>query len=464
MHPSLISIYDRMPVPLQDLAISAYGMRLRRTRYGRESARHRQQLDNFYLASPSKQESLQNELLRGILTTAFESVPYYQSLGVANRIDLTTVTARSLPTVLPILDRSVLRARNSEFFSTKLKNRDFRQIGTSGTSGSPLNVRVSIDALKHNYAHFYRFLNQAGVDPFERSATFAGRTILGSNVSNNIYWRRNFAMNDLLCSSYHISRDTAHQYLCALGNWNPTYIDSYPSAIYELALAATTEDIKHTVRPKCIITSSETLFDYQRKVIEDCFKCKVYDHYGNAEMGAWITETSNHEYQASPTYSIVEVVREDGQPAQPGETGELVCTNLFNHAMPLLRYRIGDRVRLASNVHDNSIGAIGPVIQQIEGRTDDTIILADGTRVGRLDPVFKGVTGIVETQIIQKTYSHFEIKYVPDTDFDPQSLKMISSELHLRLGSDSEIDFIQGSDIPKTSSGKMRAVVSELGN
>ena len=417
MHPSLISIYDRMPVPLQDLAISAYGMRLRRTRYGRESARHRQQLDNFYLASPSKQESLQNELLRGILTTAFESVPYYQSLGVANRIDLTTVTARSLPTVLPILDRSVLRARNSEFFSTKLKNRDFRQIGTSGTSGSPLNVRVSIDALKHNYAHFYRFLNQAGVDPFERSATFAGRTILGSNVSNNIYWRRNFAMNDLLCSSYHISRDTAHQYLCALGNWNPTYIDSYPSAIYELALAATTEDIKHTVRPKCIITSSETLFDYQRKVIEDCFKCKVYDHYGNAEMGAWITETSNHEYQASPTYSIVEVVRE---------------------------------------------GSFTAAARSLS--TDDTIILADGTRVGRLDPVFKGVTGIVETQIIQKTYSHFEIKYVPDTDFDPQSLKMISSELHLRLGSDSEIDFIQVSDIPKTSSGKMRAVVSELGN
>tara|TARA_R110002049_G_scaffold85482_13_gene217243 strand:+ start:4864 stop:6225 length:1362 start_codon:yes stop_codon:yes gene_type:complete len=451
-----------MPVPLQDLAISVYGFRLRNARYGKDAEKHRQELEYFYSVSSAEQEQLQNGMLRRILKTAFDTVPYYQSLRLKSQVDLSTITAKSISTILPVLDRSVLRATNGEFFSTQFEKREYREIGTSGTSGSPLKVRVSLDALKHNYAHFYRFLGQAGVSPFDRSVTFAGRTILGRGRPNNVFWRKNYAMNDLLCSSYHISRGTAKLYLDAMGRWDPQFIDSYPSAIYELALSAQREGITHTVRPKCIITSSETLYGHQRAVIEECFKCKVYDHYGNAEMGAWLTEDSDGIYQANPTYSIVEVIRDDGMPAQPGEVGELVCTNLFNHAMPLIRYKVGDRVRLASNSIVDDGGPVRPRIEQIEGRSDDTIVLRDGTNVGRLDPVFKGVSGIIETQIIQKTHEYFLVKYVPDSNFKPSELEKIFEELQLRLGKDAKIEFNEVVEIEKTSSGKLRAVISEL--
>jgi phenylacetate-CoA ligase len=78
------------------------------------------------------------------------------------------------------------------------------------------------------------------------------------------YWRKNYAMNKLMFSSYHSSTETIPFYIKSLEDWQPIFIDSYPSAIYEIALFINANKVKHSIQIKAVVTSSKTLGGHQR--------------------------------------------------------------------------------------------------------------------------------------------------------------------------------------------------------
>ena len=144
---------------------------------------------------------------------------------------------------------------------------------------------------------------------------------------------------------------------------------------------------------------------------------------------------------------------------QPGESGELVATGLVNSVMPLIRYRTGDRVRLGREPCE--CGRAFPVLAEVEGRIDDTLYRQDGTPVGRLDPVFKGGSGIVEAQIIQHGSGNVTVRVVPAADYSEQHRNWIMYEIGKRMGRGLEVDVEAVSSIPRTASGKFKAVIRE---
>ena len=99
---------------------------------------------------------------------------------------------------------------------------------------------------------------------------------------------------------------------------------------------------------------------------------------------------------AHPLAGVTEILRPDGTPAPPGEMGEVVLTGLVNYAMPLIRYRVGDTARFATESCPCGRGM--PVIEEIGGRLDDFVYTRERGFLGRLDPVLKGVRNIVESQ------------------------------------------------------------------
>jgi phenylacetate-CoA ligase len=87
-----------------------------------------------------------------------------------------------------------------------------------------------------------------------------------------------------------------------------------------------------------------------RQRLESVWHARAYDHAGMTEVGAYAFECAAQSgLHVNELEFIAEVLEpETGRPVAPGEVGELTLTNLGRWGSPVLRYRSGDRVRVAA--------------------------------------------------------------------------------------------------------------------
>jgi len=455
------TIYNHSPIFIQNLLISAYGYRLKKVRHTQRFKQYCTSLMKSQYLTAEELRNLQENLFQRIISEAASNVPYYKALLKGMALNTTKINLDNYTSIFPIITKETLRKNPKEFINKTKQPYKIVTINTSGTSGTPLSITSTTDALQHNYAFFNRCLNWAGVKYGDKCATFAGRVFIPPTQNKPPYWRYNIASNTILCSSYHISPKTIPLYIKALEKFNPTFIDSYPSALYEIAQFIIQSNLTHHIRPKCIITSSETLFDFQRVALEQAFHCKVFDHLGSAEMVTLISQCEHGHYHFNLEFGLFEILDNDNSPVPIGTPGRLICTSLINPIMPLIRYELGDSVSLSPDSCE--CGRHFPVVASIAGRTDDMIIGCDGRKIGRLDPIFKKMSSdIKETQIIQPDLTNITIKIVADPGYDKKNTIDIINELKCRAGDCIQYHVEYVDTIPKTSAGKFRTVISQI--
>lgn len=446
-----MALYSRAPVWLQDILISAYGLRLLRLRYGRTGHRTLTWLNQSQWTSAADVRSHQLSALSEVVARAASDVPFYRRRGL-KAIDFDSIEQLR---ELPLLTKSEIQRAGRDMIADSYRGRKLSEVHTGGTTGKPLAIYCDRATLQRNYAFFSRFKSWAGIAPGSRVATFAGRTLVPLN-SGAPYWRHNRAANTLLFSSYHIGLKTLPSYVQALIDFRPSLIDSYPSSIEPIARYVLRHDIMG-IRPKVVITSSETLFPATRELIERAFGCRVFDHYGGAEMAALIAQCEEGTYHIAPEFGVVEILR-DGLPVAPGERGEIVATGLINPVMPLIRYATGDYGVLGNGVC--RCGRAGDILESIEGRMDDVIITPEGTLVGRLDPIFKAVSSLHETRIVQDSADHVRVEIVVVGNFSRAMEQELEAQLRARLGPTMRIDIVRVPSIERTGRGKLRTTVN----
>jgi phenylacetate-CoA ligase len=449
-----VPLYFRLPVWAQNAAISAYGWRLRRLRYGPEQQRTLQALRDSQWTSRADLERLQCAELTRVVKHAARTVPLYVDLGQADSPIESLEQLRDLP----VLEKDSLRGPRATITSSDFGGHSLLEIHTGGTTGKPLTIYCDRGTLQRNYAFFSRFLEWTGVPSRPRVATFAGRTLVPPDREGPPFWRHNAAMKQLLLSSYHLSPASVPEYARELARFAPQLIDSYPSSLEPIAryLDRTGEP---EIRPTAVITSSETLDDSTRRLLKRVFGCQVFDHYGAAEMAAFVSQCEHGSYHVNPEFGVVEVLK-DGVPVALGESGEIVATGFINPVMPLIRYATGDWA--VQGPDECGCGRQFPTLVRIEGRLDDVIETPDGRLVGRLDPIFKSIKGIRETRIVQDRPDHVRVEIIPDETFDSEDARMLRQELARRLGPSMAIDIVPVERIPRTGRGKLRTVVNEL--
>ncbi len=452
--------YEASPIVLQHTLTTVYGACLQRRRYGGCQQAAMGRLRSSQYESSKTLEELQFASFKAILAHAYEYVEFYEKTWRERGIHPNDIKGPNDILRLPIVTKEDIRANPEQFVSKAYRRSSLVPIHTSGTTGTPLTLWMASDAIQKNYAFFARALEWAGVRVGDRSSTFAGRTLIPGRQKGPPYWRYNLCNNNLLFSSYHISDETVPAYLRKLSQWDPVFIDSYPSSIYAIARHCLETESAHRVSPRAIITSSETLLEYQRETVEQAFGCRVFDQYGAAEMAAFISQCEYGAYHVHPEYAVVEILQ-GGRPVMPGEAGELICTGLLNYAMPLIRYRIGDTATASDQ--SCACGRNFPLIGSLTGRTDDILTTSDGRRIGRLDPVFKGLHTIKETQIVQRSFTNVLLKIVKGEGFRNEEIDILIGELRKRLGEEMTFDVEYLEQIPKTSAGKFRSVVSMIG-
>jgi phenylacetate-CoA ligase len=258
-------------------------------------------------------------------------------------------------------------------------------------------------------------------------------------------------------SAYHLKLETARYYVDALRSHAVEWIHGYPSTLSILARFIIDNDLPKAPSVRVITTGAENLSTQQRRVIESAFGVPVFQHYGQAEAVANISECQHGRMHVDEDFSAVEFVQMNPK----SNEYKIIGTNWTNTAFPLIRYDTGDIASLSSEACP--CGKLGRIVKNIDGRKEDFVQLPSGAQVGRLDHIFKDLVHIREAQIYQKDMSTVTLRIVKGDRYDEFCTEScLRIEAVKRLGSAIKINIEYFNCIEKTGSGKLRFVVSEL--
>jgi phenylacetate-CoA ligase len=460
----LKSLYDRAPAFAQNLLLSAYSYRLDRQRYGGEYARYYDFLTRSQRFSREELLEYQGEKLRELVAHAYSTVPYYRELFDSINLKPTDIRGTEDLHKIPLLRKEEFKDNPQRLMSTKYDPRDLVKGHTSGTTGSPLDVWYDKAGIYIAYAALARHYDWAGcrlARDGDRVAVARGNMIVPVQVRKPPYWRYNWYHNQLLLSTFHMSPGTLDYYFNELERFRPSVLDGYPSTLYVLAKHLQNSGRKFPLR--AAITSSETLFDFQRETIEESFECRVFDYYALAERSAFAGECEHHfKRHLAMEYAVAEVTDDKGEPLPAGTEGLLVGTSLHNKGMPLIRYVTNDRTAILPEACP--CGRALELMEEVTTKAEDTITLRDGRLISPsvLTHPFKPLHTIRESQIVQTDYDRVLVKVVKGEGYSDSDTNHLVTELADRLGQNVEIVVEFPDALDRTSSGKFRWVVSNV--
>lgn len=459
MKDRLLEHYQRLPGPMRSMIASLRGLQLRSRRYGRKTMLLVEQALERERWSPQQWKTWKEERLDFMLDRAASRVPYYRDHWAERRRRGDNASWNYLEN-WPILEKETVRENARAFIADDRDARRLFHSHTSGTSGKPLDLWYGKDTARLWYALFEaRCRRWYGVSRKHRWAILGGQLIASASQRRPPFWVWNAALNQLYMSSYHLAPDLIPHYLDALRRYRVDYLYGYSSALHELAqhaLQTGRDDLKMVVA----ITNAEPVFDYQREAIERAFQCRVRETYGMAEMVAGASECEAGSMHLWPEASEVEVDRTDLESGN-SRSGYLIATGLLNADMPLVRYRIGDRVTLKDEGETCICGRTLSMLEAVEGRADDILRTADGRSIGRLDPVFKAQLPIREAQIIQESFDLIRVRYVPSSEFTSAAGRSIVERLQARMGN-VKVILEETEKVPRGANGKFRAVICAI--
>jgi phenylacetate-CoA ligase len=449
MSSRLLKVYHRLPPKARSAVATLRGWYLLRSRYGKGSAALSAEARERDEWTPQQWKTWVEERVAYMLHRAATRVPYYRNLWQERR----RRGDRAAWDVLahwPLLEKNAVRMHPRDFLAEDCDPRRMFREHTSGTTGTPVLIWRSRESLEQLYAIADdRTCGWENIPRGVRWARLGGQLVTPVRQRRPPFWVWNAAMRQLYLSSYHLAPDLIPHYLDALARYRITYIAGYPSSVFALAQEALR--LKYDLPMLAIHTNAEPLLPVQRETIAAAFKCPVRETYGMAESVAAASECPHGTLHQWPEFGHVEVMPD----------GELVCTGLLNPDMPLIRYRVGDR----GNVADQAPCSCGrglPRMGAVDGRRDDVLVTPDGRLVGRLDPVFKGTHAIREAQIIQEALDHVRVLLSPAPGFTKGDATEMIENLLDRMGGDVRVTVELVDALPRTSNGKVRAVVCNV--
>jgi len=455
---SLLAAYQALPPSLQSVAASARGLYLRRWRYSRRTDRDVEAILERDTWNAHQWRAWREERLAAVLDRAATRVPYYRDQWQARRRRGDRAAWDVLPN-WPILEKAPLRQNAHAFVADDRRPRSMFHEHTSGTTGTPLDLWWSRETVLAWYALFEaRWRRWYGVTRRDRWAIIGGQLVTPVLRTRPPFWVWNAALRQLYLSAYHVAPASVPQYLHAMQRYGVRYIFAYPSALYALARAADPA-LARSLGLVVMIANAEPVLAHQREVIEETFGCPLRETYGMSEIVTAASECASRQLHLWADAGVLEVIQ-GGEPVPPGSTGDLVGTGLVNMDMPLIRYRVGDRGAVAAD--DRCACGRGlPVLLAVEGRIDDVLYTRDGRAIGRMDPVFKSQSPILEAQIIQESLDAVRLVLVPGPGYSDADGGVLARRIRERLG-DVVVVVERAASIPRTANGKLRAVVCAI--
>ena len=461
----LKALYGRTPVGVQNLLLTAYSAKLDQQRYSGRFSEFQALLLRMETADEDEVRAYQDAQLRNIVDHAYRTVPYYTRLLDERRLKPVDIRSAADLWKLPVLTKAVLKANFNDLWSRAFDRADLVDGHTSGTTGTPMEVLYDAGMVAMTYAALDRQYRWAGCQMRrfgDKVAVLRGNIIVPLAQQRPPFWRVNWYHNQLLLSNFHMSPKNLPAYFQEMRRFSPTVLDGYPSSLYVFAKVLLNQGERLPLR--AVLTSSETLFDFQREAMEQAFECQVFDYYGAAERVVFAAECGNRQgHHVFPEYGVTEIVDETGQPLSDGIEGTMVGTSIQNYGMPLLRYVTSDRTALTGR--PCPCGRPLALMQEVTTKAEDVLRLKDGRLISPsvLTHPFKPLNQIDGSQLVQTALDRLVVRLVPRHDFTPAHSERLIRDLKARLGQDMEIEIELVQELPRTEAGKFKWVISEVG-
>lgn len=390
--------------------------------------------------------------VRALLSYATTHVPYYQARDEYRR------PLRNLAELadLPIIDKNTVLDHGPEnWHAPGMTARQFQTDRTSGTSGRVIEVRHDVRAYGYHGATVMRRFLVSGYRPWWRIVQF-------KPFPRPVRWFQRLGVfpRTVIDSALETSRlrDAALRA-------RPHVLMGYPVVLRSFLRSLDDEQRAQLSRTlRLVLPDSELLTDQGRQVLERDFGVPVFDEYSAYEVLTMASQCRHGGMHIDEDRVWVEVLDEDGRPLPEGEEGDVVVTHFRERAMPLIRYRVGDRA-----LHCPAgcpCGQRTSLLELRSGRTGEFVTLPDGR------PIFPGTflgvgmftPGVAESMVHQDATGRITVSLVVDGRTG-LSFDEVATEYHRRLeghvGARVELDFREVDRVAITPGGKARFLTSE---
>ena len=451
----LQGLYDRFPVPAQTLMTSARGWFLSNIRYSGATFRYLADLREHEKWSRDDVAAFQLKALQKTITQAWATVPYYKDepfRSIRTFDDLRRI---------PVLDRETVRRNHHDFLSTSVPAHRRIRAGTTGTTGGNLKVAYTEELARANWAILLRQWAWAGVLPLCPRVTLFGAKIVPSDRTKPPYWTSNLPERQALMSIFHLSPNTAPEYLAFLRTRQGSVLEGFPSVLSILADFVLERGA--TIPMRVAFTSGEPLYPWIREKIETAFETKVFDSYGMTEYCGAIQQCAHGRMHLVPEFGFLEIIDEHNQPVRDGEEGYFVWTGFLNPAMLLVRYRIGDRGRWQAD-EPCPCGVSFPLVIPTITRESEILQCADGRLFSprALNQLLKEATSMRSCQFVHDRPERVIVRAVSSSGKGPEEMMGIRTQLEQLLGPSMRVTAEIASQPVLLPGGKIPLIINQF--
>lgn len=453
------SLYSRLPIFMQNWLCIARGHQLQAQRYP-----PRYSIDFEELIKSEKRDraailAYKEEQTFRILDYAYKHCPYYRETFRRAGLTPSDFTCLADLAKFPTLGKEDVRTYWTGLISDEYDRRTLIPYHTSGSTGKALDFYWTRDSLSFYWATVWRGRRRCGIEKGDLHLNFTGKLVVPLTQHRPPYWRYNGALNQYMLNMQHITAAKVPDIVRFLNETDFRFIVGYPSIIYSFCQFVDELGLDIRRVPPVMFPSAEKLYDYQREQIARTFPgIRIMEHYGFSENAASASKCLAGQYHED--YELGHMELAGARPVANGSAGRLIATAFRNYGMPFIRYEVGDTAVFSRS--ECSCGLHSQVITDIEGRNEDYVLTPEGTRVMRFDYIFKDTRSIREAQVVQERPGAITLVIVRRDSYDLSMERKLAEAVHSTISPAMKVNFEYVDEIPRTKSGKFKAIVSKL--
>jgi phenylacetate-CoA ligase len=419
-------------------------------------------LDSAQWWPPTVMRRHQFALVAPLVAHAYRTVPWYRRVFDDLKLDVERGIDSNQWRSLPLLTRRDIQDAHGDLHSTDPPpaHGPISTRMTGGSTGTPVTVRTTELAQRFWIAITLREYQWQDCDVSRKLAVIRDQPPGVADPPNGASldtWGRATAGRLKTGPSVILGvRSTTAEQAAWLESERPAYLQAYPSIVHELARYCLARGLAFP-ELQCIYTFGEAINERLREVCRAAWNVEVLDSYSTSEVGHVAVQCrQGGSYHIQSEHLLVDVLDERDEPCLPGQVGRVVVTDLFNYAMPLLRYDIGDYAEVGSPC---PCGRNLPTLRRILGRQRNMFVLPNGEKYwptldSRLATVAAARLPVRQFQAIQRSRAEIEARLVVDRPLTPSEQAAIQQLINEGLSSNFNVRFAYVDKIPRGPSGK----------
>ena len=397
---------------------------------------------------PAELKRIQEKMMRNIIHFAYYNTKFYREKFTEAGITPSDIRTLEDMGKIPVTTKDEVRKNPESLFASGYDRTNCIVQQTTGSTGKIIPVLHDHKAYTHFHAIGLRTFWDWGYRPWEKIAL----------IRHDKCEKMLFEYLGLFRRFYISILAPEQEQIEMIKKINPDVLCAYPSTIKSIMFALKEGDLDR-ITLKFINLNSEILTEKVRTQTRKTFNCDVYDEYSTYEVVSIAQECPLHGYHIDVDNVILNFLDCDDEEVSPGERGRVVVTSLVNKAMPFIRYDLDD-IGILSDC-PCQCGRTFPVMQLVEGRTDDFLVMPSGALVSprKVVPLVEITPGLEEFQVVQKTCNLVTISVVKNDNYTLQGEEKMKERLKDLFREDITIE-TEYTDVIPRKKGKLRIVYS----